>query len=311
MRIGAGRLEVRLSASDADERLSLDVHNAVWPQQAVTMEDLRSYKSSVRDFGDFVARLDGEAVGSASAAILPQRAGSALAPVTVLPAKRGLGVGTALYRAVSEWTAERGLDALQAPVEEDDAASLAYAERRGFREIERDGRMVLDLASIGEPEAVALPGIEIVTWAERPELAHGIYEVATEAYADVPGAEDEEMEPFGDWLAHDMRGAGDRPEATFVALAGDEVVGYAKFFLTEARPGTAVHDMTGVKRAWRGRGVAGALKGAQIAWAKRSGFERLVTSNEVRNEPIRRLNARLGYRVAPGRVLLEGPLAPG
>jgi predicted GNAT superfamily acetyltransferase len=94
-----------------------------------------------------------------------------------------------------------------------------------------------------------------------------------------------------------------------VALAGDEVVGYAKFHLTAARPKVAFHDMTGVKRAWRGRGVAGALKRAQIAWAKQQGYEQLETGNEMRNEPIRRLNAHLGYREAPGRVLMRGPLA--
>jgi predicted GNAT superfamily acetyltransferase len=67
--------------------------------------------------------------------------------------------------------------------------------------------------------------------------------------------------------------------------------------------------MTGVKRTWRGRGIAGALKRAQIGWAKQHGYERLETANEMRNEPIRRLNARLGYREAPGRVLMRGPLA--
>jgi GNAT superfamily N-acetyltransferase len=118
------------------------------------------------------------------------------------------------------------------------------------------------------------------------------------------------MEPFEDWLAHDMKGPADKPEAIFVALAGDEVVGYAKFHLSEARPAVATHDMTGVKRAWRGRGIARALKCSQIAWAKRSGFERIETSNEVRNEPIRRLNVRLGYQPSPGRILLKGPLAP-
>ena len=106
-----------------------------------------------------------------------------------------------------------------------------------------------------------------------------------------------------------MRGSGDLPEATFVALAGDEVVGYAKFSLTAARPMAAVHDLTGVKRAWRGRGIAGALKRTQIAWAKQQGYERLETTNEMRNEPIRSLNARLGYRPEPGRVFLLGPLA--
>jgi RimJ/RimL family protein N-acetyltransferase len=47
------------------------------------------------------------------------------------------------------------------------------------------------------------------------------------------------------------------------------------------------------------------------AWAKEQGYERLVTSNELRNEPIRRLNARLGYREAPGNVVVRGPLISG
>ena len=33
-----------------------------------------------------------------------------------------------------------------------------------------------------------------------------------------------------------MQGPGDRPEATFVAVAGDEVIGYAKFSLSQLRP---------------------------------------------------------------------------
>ena len=84
------------------------------------------------------------------------------------------------------------------------------------------------------------------------------------------------------------------------------MVGYAKFSLPAARPRDATHDMTGVKRAWCGRGIAGALKRTQIAWAKSAGYERLITQNEVRNEPIRRLNERLGYRLEPGRIVVRG-----
>jgi GNAT superfamily N-acetyltransferase len=116
------------------------------------------------------------------------------------------------------------------------------------------------------------------------------------------------MESFEQWLAMDMQGAGDRPEATFVALAGDEVVAYAKLALSRARPAIAIHDITGVKRAWRGRGIAGALKAAEIAWAKANGIERLETQNEERNEPIRRLNQRHGYVVEPGSVTVRGAL---
>jgi GNAT superfamily N-acetyltransferase len=84
----------------------------------------------------------------------------------------------------------------------------------------------------------------------------------------------------------------------------------AKFSITTARPKVAAHDMTGVRRSWRGRGVARALKAAQIGWAKANGFEELHTRNDERNAPIRRLNAQLGYRPGIGRIHLRGPLAP-
>ena len=152
------------------------------------------------------------------------------------------------------------------------------------------------------PPAVEPPdGVEIVTWAERPELARGIYEVALEALPDIPGSEDDEVEPFEDWLAHDMQGSGDRPEATFVAVAGEEVVGWAKFSLTAAQPTTAHHDLSAVKRAWRGRGIAGALKAAQINWAIANGYTGAAHPQRAaeRADPAPERSARLPARNRP------------
>jgi len=95
-------------------------------------------------------------------------------------------------------------------------------------------------------------------------------------------------------------------EATFIALAGAEVVGFAKLSLTA--PTAAGNAMTAVKRAWRGRGIAGALKATEINWALANGYTELHTSNEERNAPINRLNARLGYRPGIGRIHLVGPI---
>jgi GNAT superfamily N-acetyltransferase len=167
--------------------------------------------------------------------------------------------------------------------------------------------LVLDLADIAAPQVELPEGVEVVSWAERPELAGGMYEVALQALPDIPGFEDDDIEPFEDWLVHDMQRAGDRPEATFVALAGEEVVGYAKFALRGAQPTIAYHDLSAVKRAWRGRGVARALKATQINWALANGYTELRTSNEARNAPIRHLNAAFGYRQGIGRIYLVGP----
>jgi mycothiol synthase len=302
-------VDVSTVANEAEELVSLEIYNTVWPQEAVTLDEVHSYKKTTVECLDLLARLDGEPAGSAVASIFPQRRDLVYVLSTVARKHRRRGVGTRIYEVASQWARERGLDRIEVPVRDNDPESLAYAERRGFVEDRREGGVVLDLAGIQPPPVVPPEGVVIVTWAERPELARGMYDVACEAFPDVPGFQEDEMEPFEDWLAHDMQGSGDRPDATFVALAGDDVIGYAKFSLTAARPKAAFHDITGVKRSWRGRGVARALKATQIGWAKANGFEELNTRNDERNAPIRKLNTDFGYRPGIGRIHLQGPLA--
>ena len=302
-------IEIAPIAGYADEQLSLDAYNEVWPHAAFGLAEVHSFKSTLLDHVDLLAREGGEVVGSGFSGIRPGFPELAFMIVTVLRGHRRRGAGTALYRATSDWARERGLDTLEVRVADDDSKSLAFAQKRGFVEQRREKGVALDLTAIEPPAVQAPPGIEIVTWAERPELAHGMFEVSVEASPDVPGYEDEQQEPFEDWLAHEMQGSGDRPEATFVAVAGDEVVGYAKFSLTDAMPTTAHHDMTAVRRAWRKRGIARALKTTQITWAKANGYEQLQTVNDERNTAMRRLNADLGYRPSVGQIFLRGPLA--
>jgi GNAT superfamily N-acetyltransferase len=247
-------------------------------------------------------------VGTASVALQPGR-GVPIARDIVRPERRREGIGTALFAALCGWARERGATEVEAHIDDEETEGLAFARALGFVEVSRELRVALRLEDYDPPAVDPPPGIEIVTWAERPDVTRGMYEVYREATPDIPGEEDDELAPYEEWFGEHMSGSGDRPEWTFVALAGDEVVGYAKFSLTEAQPQTAFHDLTGVKRAWRGRGIAGALKRRQIRWAADNGYTRVVTNNEERNEPIRRLNERLGYKPALGRRLMRGPLA--
>jgi GNAT superfamily N-acetyltransferase len=302
-------IDVATYTGEADELSGLDVYNEVWPHDRVGLDEERSYRASMRDHLDLLARIDGTVGGTALGVISPQRPEVVFALVSVLTELRHRGVGTALYEAVSAWARERGLDTIETYVADNDPNSLAFALRRGFTEDSHELGVALDLRRIEAPIVEPPEGVQIVAWAELPKLARGIYEVWLEAIPDIPGAEDEQIEPFEDWLAHDMKGPGDRPEATFVAVAGEAVIGYAKLSLNSAQQTVAHHDLTGVKRAWRGRGVARALKAKQIAWAKENGYEELRTTNEERNAPIRRLNQEFGYRPSIGRVFLRGPLA--
>jgi mycothiol synthase len=302
-------IKVFPAANPAEEQASLDVYNAVWPSEAITMAEVESFRRTMLDSVDFLARIDGKPAGSGVGAIGPYRPDQVTTIVAVLPEQRRQGIGTALYEGISAWAAERGLESLVARVPDDDPESLAFARKRGFVQVTHEKGLALPLAEIESPPVELPDGVEIATWAERPGIERGLYEVALEAYPDIPGQEDDEVEPFEAWVEHEMRGSGDRPEATFVALTDHEVVGWSKFSLTAAQPKSAFHDLTAVKRAWRGRGIAGALKATQIRWAKEHGYEELRTRNEERNEPIRRLNLRLGYRPTPGLIFLKGPLS--
>jgi GNAT superfamily N-acetyltransferase len=258
----------------------------------------------------FLGERRGEAVAGGFALAgwhTPPQRGIGLA--FVRPDARRSGAGDAMLRALEAWGRERGLTELDGYVSEDDEPSIAWAGRRGYVEAGRNSRLALDLIAIDAPTPDPPAGIEIVSWAERPELAPGLYAVAREAVPDIPGEEEDDIGTMEEWLARDMGGGGDDPRAVFVALAGDEVAGFAKLSLPQEASERAFHDLTAVSRAFRGRGIAAALKRTQIAWAKANGFSSLHTSNEVRNEPIRRLNERHGYVVEPGTVTVRGSIA--
>ena len=275
--------------------------------EADTAEGYADWKRQARETIWLLATEGGRDVGTAiGIGGWHSPEGVARGEVRVVPDARGRSIGSDLLSELAAWAIDLSYFELMGPVKEVDDTSLAWAERRGFVEVGRNSLLTLDLTAIDAPVVEPPDGIEIVSWAERPAAARGMYEVACEAYPDIPGEEDAEMASYDEWLSMDMQGAGDRPEATFIALAQDEVVAYAKLALSRARPVVAMHDITGVRRAWRGRGIARALKAAEIAWAKESGFERLETQNEERNEPIRKLNERYGYVVTPGSVTVRG-----
>jgi mycothiol synthase len=301
-------LRIREIAEDELEEL-VSVALEAQPREHATVAGFVDWRNQAGDMVWLLAERDDETVGAGYALVgwhtPPHRAiGAAFVP----PDERGAGVGIALVDALEGWAAEQGCTELEGPVSEEDEGSLVWAAQHGYHEIGRNSRLVLDLTTAEIADPAPPDGIEIVTWADRPELAQGLWEVAGEATPDIPGEEEGDVGTLEEWLARDMRGASDDPRAVFAALEHGEVVGFAKLSFSDESSERAFHDLTGVKRAHRGRGIAGALKRAQIAWAKENGYTSLQTSNEVRNEPIRRLNERYGYVLEPGVVIVRGGL---
>jgi mycothiol synthase len=262
------------------------VRLAVVPnERCPSVEELRRTASAEKLF--VLAELEGRVVG-AGVADRSDVGGLGMVAPRVLPEERRRGVGTALLVALAGHVERLGFTSARATV--DDDGSLAFASRFGFSEI---GREVEQVRIVGEHEAQPEPiaGVELVSLADRPELAVRTYEeLAAEALRDIPveprveiSAEDWQRE----WVA--------APDGVFLALAGDEIVGYTGLERDDDVPWRAGHSVTVIRHDWRRRGVATALKQQTIAWASARGVRELYTWTQDVNEGMRRVNERLGY----------------
>jgi GNAT superfamily N-acetyltransferase len=304
-------IEVRSPVGDDELQAGLDVVAAVQPDRASDLEEVKRWRSIMPGGLDLVGYLDGALVGCAYVGpTIGTNREVNIMRADVLPHARRNGVGTALYAELSRHAASRGVRELELWMSVAQTDGKAFAERRGFRELMRVREVHLDLTS-APPVAVVPPeGVQIVTLEDRPEVGPGMYEVGLEAIPDMPSVEPLEAGTYEEWKAFELDTAMLRPDLTSVALAGDEVIGYA--ILTARADGRlGKHRLCGVKRAWRGRGVALALKQQLVASAQASGMERLITENADDNAPMRAVNQRLGYAPAPDIAWMRGPLAPG
>ncbi len=297
-------IDVRPVVTDADIDTYLDLRNRVHPHMPMPVEWVHEQRKKPGNL-DLIAALDGVPAGVATVAKFGGALDSPLAYLTirVVRERRRHGVGTELYRGASKHA--RGLAKTEAMVvvRADDHDSLAFYGTRGFEERGRMQDVVLDLASA--EAAVAAPcGIEIVPVTEATE--RGAYAVALEADADIPAATPLVTGTFEQWHERHFGDLALR-ELSFVALESGRVVGYA--ILGRHSSDTADHWMTGVARAARGRGVASALKQAQIAAAKAAGWAFLRTQNDLGNEAMRAVNEKLGYERQFEWVHLVGPLS--
>jgi GNAT superfamily N-acetyltransferase len=302
----AGLAVVRAERDDELSAVAV-VRRAVDPDAQPSLVSMRHTLATFPHAVYLLARVGDEAVGVAYAGCFPGTEDEEFmyANVSVLPGQRRQGVGSALLRELGRHARGAGKRGFTVEVKEDDPASLAWVERRGFVEVERQKGLELLLAETAPDEPEPPAGIEVVPRA--PEHERGMYAVGLEAGKDIPGLDADHDPSFEQWRSFEIARPSRRPELAFVALAGDEVVGFASVDVF-AESDTGWHGLTAVARPWRGRGVATALKRSQIQAARRLGLRRLMTESEERNAPMRRLNEKLGYRPVPGMIALRGPL---
>jgi GNAT superfamily N-acetyltransferase len=203
----------------------------------------------------------------------------------------------AALREASEQARALGKTGLEVWTTKGEVARLLHGY--GYEEVRHYVISELAVTSATDPGP---PALDVATLAERPVPPEQLYAIALESYRDQPGRAETDIGDLNRWRSWGLDPH--PPDAYFVVHDGNDVLGYA--YLTPEE-GVWTHGFAAVARAHRGRGVVGALKRAQIRWAKERGIAALRTATETRLAQMRALNDRFGYRPLYTEIVLRGP----
>ncbi len=203
-------------------------------------------------------------------------------------------------------------------VKESMAAGVAFLLRREFVEVQRTWESRLDVAAFdfdrfaGAEERAEKQGITITTLAaERardPEALRRAYELHVTCMRDVPSVDpitDTSHEAF---VSRMVETPSSLPDGYFLAVAGGEYVGESNLFASLDDAGVLYQGLTGLRREHRGRGIALALKLRTIRYAREHGRREIRTWNDIRNQPMLRINEALGFAKQPTWITFEKTL---
>lgn len=233
--------------------------------------------------------------------------------VVIDPALVGRGIGAALYDAVETKAIACGARSLVTEAFADHPRASRFLAARGFLEYHRRIDSTLPLAQI-EPLQIARAidehtdrffpaAIVIGSYRQMVEACNDaprrLYDLFNTLWLDVPFGITGSTLDFDSFVAEELEDSNFVPDGTMVALDGERWIGLAAL---NRGPGYLLASMTGVVRAWRGRGLARWLKLATIRYALDAAVAELRTVNDATNTAILALNRSLGFQPAATEV---------
>ncbi len=245
----------------------------------------------------WVAEVDGKAVGRVECFrnFFTEGSRNGFLNVAVRREYRRRGIGQALYEVGLEHAQALELGELLTSFHEN-GAGTTFAAACGFSEVRAETESVLDPRTVREAPS---PDVDLrPVSAVDPRL---VYHVDLEATLDMPQTEQIDHIPYDEWEHHVLRHPLFTPAGSFVAMV-DGVAAAVSLLTADLESGRAHNMFTGTLRAYRGRGLALAVKLASIQWAAAQGVTMMATNNDETNAAMLAINGRLGYVPGGRRV---------
>jgi GNAT superfamily N-acetyltransferase len=196
---------------------------------------------------------------------------------------------------------------------EEDLWRFGFLCEQGCTEVERMWESILQLENINfdvllpktaQAKQTRLEVISLKTQLENPDFIRRYYQAIIEILADVPSVTPFVPWDFETWKKRALYHPNFLPEAEFIGTIDGEIVGVSQLF-GSSQAGVLATGLTGVRRAFRGLGVAVALKLAAAGYAKSHGYSSIKTMNHTVNRPMLSINEAMGFVKQPATVKLQ------
>ena len=311
--------------SEADYAARIAISHACFPDYVETIEELR-FSDANRDpkikWARFLVERDGKVIaaggyGQSNDMYHPQKFGI---NVSVLPEYEGQGVGQALYAHLLTALAPHNPILLRSNAREDKPRALRFLADRGFTEAMREwesrlAAQTFDPAPFTEAAQKATEaGITLQSVAQLsatlPDWKQRLKELDWTITLDIP-ATDVLTDPGFEHFEKTTLGHPDfLPEAWFIAIDsdGDQWVGESALWKSAGEPDVLYVGATGVRREYRRKGIATALKLAAVQWAKDAGIREIRTWNAQQNRAMLSINEAMGFEKIPAWISYEKKL---
>ncbi|HEY3248195.1 MAG TPA: GNAT family N-acetyltransferase [bacterium] len=240
----------------------------------------------------------------------PRKFGS---EVRVHPQWQGRGIGSALWDRLEQELRTREALSVKTNIWETMPDAIRFAQARGFRDVLRAWESRLDVTAFdfdrfGPYVTRALDsGVSITTLtAERAKgvaQLERIHAMEAEISADIPRPPGDAHTPID--FSMFMEYAVDAPwainDAYFLGVVDGEYAGLSALF--KPKTGDWLNQgLTGVRRSFRGRHIASALKVKTVEYARDHGIREIRTWNEINNAAILAINVKYGFVRQPAWI---------
>lgn len=308
--------------TDAEYEALSKLHNTIFPEDPTSAGEIRAEDEHIDETKYVCRRLiaedksTGELIGQMEFDHVPTRYHPQRFRMwlEVHPKYQNRGIGAALYDKAIEELKPHDPIAFQSAARETRTEAIKFLEKRGFREVSRTFESHLDLTQFEMP--LDLPefdsGLSFTTLAEEksanPNWLPELHQLYSELGHDVPSTD-----AYTPISLEEFQKRAENPlvidEAYFLIKDGSAFSGVSYVHRVEGQPTHLIQEFTGVRKPYRRRGLALALKYNVLGYAIANGFEKVRTWNDTTNQGMIAINDRLGFVKKPAWIKFELDLA--